>query len=29
MWVDMDLLVWEAEGNRAAGEHHQRERSVG
>src|SRR6266540_1315568 len=29
MWVDMYLLVWEAEGNQAAGEHHQRERSLG
>ena len=29
MWVNMDLLVWEAEGDWAAGEHDQRERSPG
>jgi len=29
MWADMGLLVWQAEGNRAAGEQHERERSLG
>src|SRR6266536_5686270 len=29
MWVNVCLLVWEAEGNRAAGEHHQRECGLG
>ncbi len=26
MWVNVCLLVWEAKGDRAAGEHHQRAR---
>src|SRR6266508_2282653 len=29
MWANVCLLVWEAEGDRAAGEHHQRERRLG
>src|SRR6266545_6146551 len=29
MWVNMCLLVWEAEGDRAAGEHHQGECGLG
>jgi len=29
MWVNVCLLMWQAQGNRAAGEHHQRERSLG
>src|SRR6266496_1119531 len=29
MWANVCLLVWEAKGDRAAGEHHQRERGLG
>jgi hypothetical protein len=29
MWANVGLLVWESEGNWAAGEHHQRERGLG
>lgn len=29
MWVNMCLLMWQAQGNRAAGKHDERKRSLG